>query len=187
MIRRPPRSTLFPYTTLFRSHLPQLVVDVLGVVELDHQQRKRAVVADGAVRLLADQRLGELLVPDSGHRVDDAEERTGRRVRRAVPADMAVLLLLADVRAAVPADLHWAALYPSSSEFDLGWTRASSFRTRRASGRRPRWRPECARRSSTTSSASGAWSTCCARSPRRATCRASSCRHHRAAARPRSP
>src|SRR3712207_7887379 len=25
MIRQPPRSTLFPYTTLFRSHLPQLV------------------------------------------------------------------------------------------------------------------------------------------------------------------
>src|SRR3712207_1313976 len=25
MIRRPPRSTLFPYTTLFRSHLPRLV------------------------------------------------------------------------------------------------------------------------------------------------------------------
>src|SRR3712207_8976644 len=24
MIRRPPRSTLFPYTTLFRSHLPPL-------------------------------------------------------------------------------------------------------------------------------------------------------------------
>src|SRR3989338_8002232 len=24
MIRRPPRSTLFPYTTLFRSHLPSL-------------------------------------------------------------------------------------------------------------------------------------------------------------------
>src|SRR2546425_3999632 len=24
MIRRPPRSTLFPYTTLFRSHAPQL-------------------------------------------------------------------------------------------------------------------------------------------------------------------
>src|SRR3712207_8104616 len=26
MIRRPPRSTLFPYTTLFRSHLPRLHV-----------------------------------------------------------------------------------------------------------------------------------------------------------------
>src|SRR3989442_9550615 len=27
MIRRPPRSTLFPYTTLFRSHLPAAAVD----------------------------------------------------------------------------------------------------------------------------------------------------------------
>src|SRR2546430_4420356 len=26
MIRRPPRSTLFPYTTLFRSHVTQIVV-----------------------------------------------------------------------------------------------------------------------------------------------------------------
>src|SRR2546427_5186027 len=26
MIRRPPRSTLFPYTTLFRSHSPQVAV-----------------------------------------------------------------------------------------------------------------------------------------------------------------
>src|SRR3712207_7057992 len=33
MIRRPPRSTLFPYTTLFRSHSPDLValrVEVSG-------------------------------------------------------------------------------------------------------------------------------------------------------------
>src|SRR3712207_4006877 len=30
MIRRPPRSTLFPYTTLFRSHLPRPAGD-LGV------------------------------------------------------------------------------------------------------------------------------------------------------------
>src|SRR2546429_6655455 len=30
MIRRPPRSTLFPYTTLFRSQLPQGVVPTLG-------------------------------------------------------------------------------------------------------------------------------------------------------------
>src|SRR3989449_8452512 len=44
MIRRPPRSTLFPYTTLFRSHLPELVglaverevvaLDLLVVLEL---------------------------------------------------------------------------------------------------------------------------------------------------------
>src|SRR3712207_8281971 len=31
MIRRPPRSTLFPYTTLFRSHLGELLAD--GEVE----------------------------------------------------------------------------------------------------------------------------------------------------------
>src|SRR5690349_21914314 len=48
MIRRPPRSTLFPYTTLFRSSLPagqvtaEEVYDALGVVlrrlvELLHQ------------------------------------------------------------------------------------------------------------------------------------------------------
>src|SRR5256885_5171949 len=29
MIRRPPRSTLFPYTTLFRSHEHELVADLL--------------------------------------------------------------------------------------------------------------------------------------------------------------
>src|SRR3712207_8374334 len=32
MIRRPPRSTLFPYTTLFRSHLPVLLA---GLREAD--------------------------------------------------------------------------------------------------------------------------------------------------------
>src|SRR5258708_25776813 len=31
MIRRPPRSTLFPYTTLFRSILSQIAADALGI------------------------------------------------------------------------------------------------------------------------------------------------------------
>src|SRR2546430_8525332 len=35
MIRRPPRSTLFPYTTLFRSH------DVLGGIERRDLHRRR--------------------------------------------------------------------------------------------------------------------------------------------------
>src|SRR3712207_8922085 len=30
MIRRPPRSTLFPYTTLFRSKVVQAIVDLTG-------------------------------------------------------------------------------------------------------------------------------------------------------------
>src|SRR2546430_6043543 len=42
MIRRPPRSTLFPYTTLFRSH--RLVIEVEGV-------EKRFVVWRKAGRL----------------------------------------------------------------------------------------------------------------------------------------
>src|SRR3712207_8606864 len=54
MIRRPPRSTLFPYTTLFRS----------GVVDRRDRQlvpERRAVLAvveqrDGAVALLGEQR-----------------------------------------------------------------------------------------------------------------------------------
>src|SRR3712207_7245965 len=33
MIRRPPRSTLFPYTTLFRSDFDYVVVPTLGVLQ----------------------------------------------------------------------------------------------------------------------------------------------------------
>src|SRR5437588_9197131 len=46
MIRRPPRSTLFPYTTLFRSHLGPALVhgvarqhDALEVVQLHGHER----------------------------------------------------------------------------------------------------------------------------------------------------
>src|SRR3712207_7423556 len=35
MIRRPPRSTLFPYTTLFRSHQPSARILVLTSFEAD--------------------------------------------------------------------------------------------------------------------------------------------------------
>src|SRR2546430_12715327 len=36
MIRRPPRSTLFPYTTLFRSHVPKTyLIKVKGVLTDD--------------------------------------------------------------------------------------------------------------------------------------------------------
>src|SRR2546421_5641650 len=50
MIRRPPRSTLFPYTTLFRSGLG------VGVAALDHEVRDHAVefgaVVEARVRQL---------------------------------------------------------------------------------------------------------------------------------------
>src|SRR2546429_2457627 len=49
MIRRPPRSTLFPYTTLFRSALLVELVEVLPVGPLGHevgvgQQHARCVL-----------------------------------------------------------------------------------------------------------------------------------------------
>src|SRR5260221_10692757 len=58
MIRRPPRSTLFPYTTLFRSaHTPQLGGRLRLDLEIPHEAQIRAADAkrrldDGARHLL---------------------------------------------------------------------------------------------------------------------------------------
>src|SRR2546425_13176028 len=68
MIRRPPRSTLFPYTTLFRSHTLAMVLSWLtalglGAVLLPHDLAILAALAVAAAVLIG---LGALLV--SGHR-----------------------------------------------------------------------------------------------------------------------
>src|SRR3712207_7540376 len=60
MIRRPPRSTLFPYTTLFRSHVDRQVADLealgrLGVVLADP-------CADARDQLLGLERLDDVVV-----------------------------------------------------------------------------------------------------------------------------
>src|SRR5690242_20995034 len=68
MIRRPPRSTLFPYTTLFRSHV--LVV-----------QEESAV------------HVGELVVEDQAIRGDEGVRQGVRRQRQAVGAAAADALL----------------------------------------------------------------------------------------------
>src|SRR3712207_7994547 len=49
MIRRPPRSTLFPYTTLFRSGSGELTVDVLAGLErlLEHNLLRQEAGAAG--------------------------------------------------------------------------------------------------------------------------------------------
>src|SRR3712207_8873150 len=65
MIRRPPRSTLFPYTTLFRSlvaHRAELLLEPgdRGVVEvLAPVEGRRAVVRQHLVRVHLVHRLGE--------------------------------------------------------------------------------------------------------------------------------
>src|SRR2546430_11655292 len=67
MIRRPPRSTLFPYTTLFRSHIMDragvypptqpLDVQVLDTdqIEVSHQTRRERV--QGGLTLLPHERM----------------------------------------------------------------------------------------------------------------------------------
>src|SRR5256885_16655791 len=47
MIRRPPRSTLFPYTTLFRSHL----MDAMPVTLAQELSGWRTQIESGAARL----------------------------------------------------------------------------------------------------------------------------------------
>src|SRR5258708_10144519 len=53
MIRRPPRSTLFPYTTLFRSSTDEMVVHGCGDVQRDQcekHERGQAVQGEDRVR-----------------------------------------------------------------------------------------------------------------------------------------
>src|SRR3712207_8666692 len=52
MIRRPPRSTLFPYTTLFRSLEPRHAVQEEAVEERPRVERRRALVLAARHRLV---------------------------------------------------------------------------------------------------------------------------------------
>src|SRR5436853_5918726 len=69
MIRRPPRSTLFPYTTLFRSGAADGRVDLLGV-ELAALLKERAVAA------------ALLPLDDPGAALDVADDVTDRKSTR---------------------------------------------------------------------------------------------------------
>src|SRR3712207_1431726 len=66
MIRRPPRSTLFPYTTLFRSHVGRVVIANPRQVRLIAEARIKTDVIDASVlaRLYASGFLPEAWVPD---------------------------------------------------------------------------------------------------------------------------
>src|SRR5260370_18292022 len=65
MIRRPPRSTLFPYTTLFRSRGRQLLHDVLvadrkRVFAVERDVPREALVGDDAERVRSEEHTSEL-------------------------------------------------------------------------------------------------------------------------------
>src|SRR3712207_8629499 len=76
MIRRPPRSTLFPYTTLFRSHLPARPKHPL---DLDAEEFRVVVDPSGEapalVRIDAGNGIGRL---DTGHCIIPLYDRTIR-------------------------------------------------------------------------------------------------------------
>src|SRR2546430_6559786 len=88
MIRRPPRSTLFPYTTLFRSHvetarLRHENVEHDGIMPVPQQrgQRAGAVARRGHVVAVTVQRMGQgvayrLVVVDHEHPHQRSEEHT---------------------------------------------------------------------------------------------------------------
>src|SRR3712207_9451060 len=69
MIRRPPRSTLFPYTTLFRSHLVGRVrVEIAGgLVGEDQARAVREGPRDRHPLLLAPRKLGRPMVRSEEH------------------------------------------------------------------------------------------------------------------------
>src|SRR2546426_11853901 len=87
MIRRPPRSTLFPYTTLFRSprgrgEAPGVGHRVTGLGEPDPSERRRVAVLDD------DEALGDAVAQDvlcrPGHRparLAAAEDHDARATR----------------------------------------------------------------------------------------------------------
>src|SRR2546429_6594666 len=50
MIRRPPRSTLFPYTTLFRSDYVQLAVEADGIADYSGSASIRACMGSKGVK-----------------------------------------------------------------------------------------------------------------------------------------
>src|SRR3712207_8533641 len=83
MIRRPPRSTLFPYTTLFRSHPGELVAlgplaqQAVGGVDADAELRARAVSGDGRVERRQDRADGVEVAGD--RRVDRKSTRLNSR------------------------------------------------------------------------------------------------------------
>src|SRR5256885_9302049 len=73
MIRRPPRSTLFPYTTLFRSHVIERFLPVPRGLDEDRELPADLFLADVlGERLGAQRALESLFLGRDGSRLDQA-------------------------------------------------------------------------------------------------------------------
>src|SRR2546421_4914321 len=87
MIRRPPRSTLFPYTTLFRSS----VLGPIGRPFAAHPERPRTLLLGGGVGIPPMVFLAEWLRADGGAVWKRSEEHTSELQSR---SDIVCRLLL---------------------------------------------------------------------------------------------
>src|SRR3989454_12357614 len=96
MIRRPPRSTLFPYTTLFRSVLQHLLRRLYGsgrpdrvhgdlVTRIRRAEEKAARAVDGDIRQAVGKRTAGDVLELSAGRVDG---EAGRDLRLAARPDV---------------------------------------------------------------------------------------------------
>src|SRR2546422_2219902 len=92
MIRRPPRSTLFPYTTLFRSRLKKFwrtnqdtAINQRPLVHVGQKVKAGQIVADGAGTERGELALGANVVvafmPWYGHNFEDAIVLSERLVK----------------------------------------------------------------------------------------------------------
>src|SRR3712207_4455060 len=107
MIRRPPRSTLFPYTTLFRSDLAAIldrdrdgevrdaVEEVRGAVErIDDPARLALVARDLALLLEQEAEVGARLAQDVSDRPLGGAVGVRHEIRRALARDLELLDLV---------------------------------------------------------------------------------------------
>src|SRR3712207_7709941 len=79
MIRRPPRSTLFPYTTLFRSFTLQPGDVDLGSLVRAAEETARVSAAAGGVTVLVDVPDGELVVSGDARSEEHTSELQSRQ------------------------------------------------------------------------------------------------------------
>src|SRR3712207_1631071 len=101
MIRRPPRSTLFPYTTLFRSRTTNLASSITNHAAIDSGERWR-------------ERLGEVSVPTLViHGTEDPMYPYGNAVTLAREIPGAQLLALERVGHEVPHRALWDVVVPA--------------------------------------------------------------------------
>src|SRR5258707_2395205 len=79
MIRRPPRSTLFPYTTLFRSRLPTLEETFTPEAAVDDRDL-RLLQAVFRLGLLAGRLVARRLVEEARDAIDAIRDRKSTRL-----------------------------------------------------------------------------------------------------------